>query len=292
MRLFLWMTLAAACAHAQPTLIEILESKTTAAVRALEEREPGVIGFAATDLKSGRTFSYHGDTQFAQASSIKIPIMIEMFRAAAGGKFQLGDKLTLTAKDAVGGSGHLREKLLAGPLTLTIRELITAMMETSDNTATNQCIRMAGMDAINRTLENYGSKRTRLQRVMMDSDAARREEENIATPLEMAKLAELLYRGKVVTPEASAEMIGILRLVKAHFKKAIPNVDIASKPGGIPGVKCETGIIYLRNRPYALSVMTSFVPDSSDLVEQVTGILHAHFTTLSKSNSYGNRTEP
>ncbi|MBI4909688.1 MAG: serine hydrolase [Acidobacteria bacterium] len=292
MRILLLLAAASAAAHAQPTLIEILESKLVDEVKRLEARETGVAGFAAFDLTTQRMFSYHGDTQFAQASSIKIPIMMAMFRTAAGGKFQLTDKVTLTAREAVGGSGHLRERLLVGPVILTIKEVITAMMETSDNTATNHCIRMVGMEAVNRTLADYGMKKTRLQRVMMDSGAARGGAENIATPEEMARLAALLHQGKAVTPAASAEMLDILRLVKAHFKKAIPGVDIASKPGGIPGVKCETGVVYLKNRPYALSVMTSFVPDSSDMVERVAAMIHGHFVMLSKSNSYGNRTEP
>ena len=93
-------------AAAQSSLMEVLESKTINEVRKLEDQNPGVIGFAAIDLKTQRVFSYHGDVVFAQASSIKIPIMIEMFRAASRGKFQMTDKLTLTAKDAVGGSGH------------------------------------------------------------------------------------------------------------------------------------------------------------------------------------------
>lgn len=286
------LVLMSAVAFAQPELAEILEGKVLQEVRKVEEREVGVVGFAALDLTSQRMFSYHGDTLFAQASSIKIPILIEMYRAAAGGKFRMDDKLTLNAKDAVGGSGTLREKLLAGPLTLSVKDIVTAMMESSDNSATNQCIRMVGMDNVNRTMDSYGMKKTRLQRMMMDSSAAQHDAENISTPHEMVRIVELLYRGKAVTPQASAEMIEILKLVKAHFKKAIPNVVIASKPGGISGVKCETGIVYLQDRPYALSVMTTFVTDESDAVEQVAAIVHRHFALLAKSNSYGNHLRP
>jgi beta-lactamase class A len=126
---------------------------------------------------------------------------------------------------------------------------------------------------------------------MMDSAAALRDDENIGTPSEMVQLAELLYRGRAVNEAASREMLDILRLVKAHFKKAIPGVDIASKPGGIPGVKCETGIVFLQNRPFALSVMTTFVPDSSDLVQQAAALVFQHYQRLSTSNSYGHKVE-
>jgi beta-lactamase class A len=267
------------------------EAKTIHRLQQLEQSMDGLLGVAAIDLHTLRTFSYHGDTQFPQASAIKIPILIEMYRAQAEGKLRMTDSVTLTSKDIVGGSGHLQEKLAHGPLTLTVKELVTAMMETSDNTATNQCIRMVGMASVNRTLDEYGLRRTRLQRIMLDSAAARRDDENISTPNEMAQLAERLYRGRAVSEQASREMLDIMRLVKANFRKAIPNVDIASKSGGIPAVKCETGIVFLKNRPYALSVMTTMVPDNSDMVEKAAAIVHAHFERLAASNRYGHKVE-
>lgn len=290
------MTLAAVLllafhANAQTTVIDLLEEKTIAQLRQLEQRSEGLLGVAAIDLNTRRTFEYHGDTQFPQASSIKIPILMEMFRAREQGKLKMTDPITLTAKDKVEGSGHLRALLDKGPLTLTIKELVTAMMETSDNTATNQCIRMVGMDTVNGALDRLGLRRTRLQRVMLDSAAARRDDENIGTPNEMVQLAELLYRGRAVNEAASREMLDIMRLVKAHFRKALPTVDIASKPGGIPGVMCETGIIFLKNRPFALSVMTTFVPSKSELVEEATTVVYKHFERLAASNSYGHKLE-
>lgn len=278
-------------AFAQQSVLDLWEAKTIRRLHQLEQGAEGLLAVAAIDLTTSRTFALNGDTQFPQASSIKIPILIEMYRAQANGKLKMTDRITLTSKDIVGGSGHLKTQLDKGPVTLTLKELVTAMMETSDNTATNQCIRMVGMDNVNRTLENFGLLRTRLQRIMLDSAAARRDDENIGTPNDMAQLAALLYRGHTVSAEASKEMLDIMRLVKAHFKRAIPNVDIASKPGGISGVKCETGIIFLKNRPYALSVMTTMVPENSDLVEKAAAIVHAHFERLATSNRYGHKVE-
>jgi beta-lactamase class A len=291
MRLLPFALLFCAGAPAQQSVLDLWEAKTIHRIQQLEQSMDGLLGAAAIDLHTLRTFSYHGDTQFPQASSIKIPVLMEMYRAQAEGKLRMTDTVTLTPGDIVGGSGHLKEKLRNGPLTLTLKELVTAMMETSDNTATNQCIRMVGMANVNRTLDEYGLRRTRLQRIMLDSAAARRGDENIATPNEMARLAELLYRGRAVSEQASREMLDIMRLVKAHFKKAIPGIDIASKPGGIPGVKCETGVIFLKNRPYALSVMTTMVPENSDMIEKAAAIVHAHFERLAASNEYGHKVE-
>ena len=168
------------------------------------------------------------------------------------------------------------------------------MMETSDNTATNQCIGMVSMARVNRSLDEMGFLNTRLRRIMMDTPAARRDEENVSTPNEMVHLVERLHRGTVIDPESSREILDIMKLVKASFRKAVPGtVEVAAKPGNVSGVNCETGIIYLPNRPFALSVMTVFVPsdEKADTVESVARIVYQYFERLSKSNRFGHRTE-
>lgn len=281
------MILLAPAAYGQ-TAIELLEQKTLGALRELHQKMDGALGASAIDLTNSRVFSYHGDTQFAQASSIKIPILIEMYRQAGEGKFRMTDRVTLTSQDRVDGSGHLKEQLAKGPVELTVKQIVTAMMESSDNSATNWCIRKVGMGNVNRTLDGLGFPRTRLQRVMLDGPAARRGDENISTPNEMARLAEVIHRGRAVSESASKEMIEIMKLVKAHFRKALPaSVEIASKPGGVPGVKCETGIVYLKNRPFAMSVMTAFVPADSIVVEQAAAIVYRHFERIARANVHG-----
>ncbi|MDX1978694.1 MAG: serine hydrolase [Bryobacteraceae bacterium] len=288
----MWWFLVVLPCFAQPSVADLLERDTIARLRQLDDSTEGVLGAAAIDLASGRRFAYHGDTLFPQASSIKIPILIEMYRAADAGRFRMSDTVTLKPEDMVGGSGHLKDTLKARPLTLTIRELVTAMMETSDNTATNQSIRMVGMDRVNATLAAFGFTHTRLQRVMLDSAAARRGEENISTPNEMSRIVEWIYRGRAAGEASTTEMIAIMKRVKAHFRKALPaGVEIASKPGGVPGVKCESGIVFLNNRPFIMSVMTTFVPAESTVVEQAALLIFRHFETLAKSNPYGHKVE-
>ncbi|MSU66720.1 MAG: serine hydrolase [Opitutus sp.] len=283
---------------AQPTVGELLEQKTVATLQAYAGHCDGIVGVAAIDLTTGRRFSVNGETVFAQASSIKIPLMIELFRAAQAGDCNLDEKVTLTQADSVGGSGHLREELAKNPVTLTNRDLIRAMIQFSDNTATNQCIALAGMPKVNALMDSLGLGRTRLQRVMLDNtSAAARDQENISTPLEMARLAELLYQGKFA---GSAEMIEILKLVDigwqlpdSGFRGAIPKeVVVAAKPGSVRGVQCETGIVFLEHRPFVLSVMGGYLGESSKPVSEVTKIVFAHFQTLAASNSYGNRVRP
>jgi beta-lactamase class A len=267
-----------------------LEEKLMSRIRAVDDATNGVVGVAIIDLQNMRVLQHNAETLFPQASSIKIPIMMAIFQAARSGKLKLDETVTLQNSDSVEGSGHLRLLLRSQPVTLTVRDLVTAMIETSDNTATNKLIAMVGMDAVNRLLTDLGFGKTRLQRRMLDSRAAAEDKENISTPLEMARLVEMLYRGKVVDAGASNEMIEILKLVNADFRKVIPaNIPVASKPGEVLGVRAETGIVFLQKRPFVLSVMSTYLSAASNPVPEITRLVYDYFDKIATSNRYGHK---
>ncbi len=288
MRLLIVGLLSASLLLAQ-TAPELLEQKLAARIRDLDAKLDGVLGVAVIDLTTGQTFTYHGDTIFPQASSIKIPVMAEMYRAERAGEFSLSDAVTLDMKAYVGGSGELQKGLLKGPVTTTIGKLMQAMIEESDNTATNWCIAKLGMGRVNRLLDELNLVNTRLRRIMLDAAAASRNEENVSTPKEMARLVEMIYRQRLVDPSASMDMRNLMGLVKADFRKAVPAmVEVASKPGEMTGVRCETGIIYLPGRPFVLSVMSSFLPGEANPVGAVVHLVFEHFERLASANRFGN----
>lgn len=267
-----------------------LEQKLMARIRAYDQSINGVLGVAIVDLDNMHILQYNGEGVFPQASSIKIPIMMEVFRAARAGKLKLTDSVSLDKQDSVGGSGHLRLLLRSRPVTLTVRELVGAMIETSDNTATNKLISLVGMDAVNKMLGELGFTRTRLNRRMLDSKAAAENHENVSTPIEMVRLVELLYRGKSVDAEASKEMIDIMKGVSADFRRAIPgSVPMASKPGEIAGVRAETGIIFMPTRPFVLSVMSTYLDPGTNPVPEIAKMVYEHFERMTTSNIYGHK---
>jgi beta-lactamase class A len=289
MRFFL--SLLCCAAFAQTPATDLLERKTTARIRALDDALDGAFGIAAIDLTSGRTLSFNGDAVFAAASAIKLPIMVEVFRQARTGTLRLDQPVPLAPQDLVDGSARLQKLLANGPASATVRELVEAMIEVSDNSATNKLIDMAGMDRINRTLDELGFPNTRLRRRMMEWAAAR-VNENVSTPIEMARLVELIYRGKAVDEAASAEMLRIMKRVKAAFRKTVPErIEVAAKPGDIPGARCETGIVLLPNRPFALAVMSGFIRDGKDPVPEAASLVYEYFETLARSNQWGHRLE-
>lgn len=290
MRVFLSLAWCA-LAFGQTPATDLLELKTTERIRAVDEALDGVVGVAAIDLTTGRTLSWHADAVFATASAIKVPIMIEVFRQARAGRLRLDQTVPLTSRDLVDGSTRLQKLLAKGPAPATVRELVEAMIEVSDNSATNKLIALVGMDRVNLTLGELGFPNTRLRRRMMEWATARTDE-NVSTPLEMARLAELIYRGKAVEEAASAEMLKIMKRVQASFRRAVPaRIEVAAKPGEIPGARCETGIVLLPNRPYALAVMSAFIQDNKDPVPEIAALIYAHFEKLARSNQWGHRLE-
>ena len=270
--------------QAQTSVSSLLEQKLLKQLDRLDEKLTGVLGVAAIDLRTGHTIAYHADAVFPQASSIKIPILMELFRQVKAGKLRLEENVTLKKEESVGGSGHLQIALRSRDLTVTVQDLAAAMIETSDNTATNKLISMVGMDSVNALIASFGLKQTRLQRRMLERGAAAADRENISTPMEMARLVEALYKAG----DESKPMIGILKRVDADFRRVTPSTtEVAAKPGELNGVRAETGIILLEKRPFVLSVMSTFLAPDENPVPTVARLFYEHFEKLGNSNLYG-----
>ncbi len=268
----------------------LLESKLMEKLRQIDQKFDGVMGVAVIDLTSGRTLTLNGDLVTAQASLIKVPVLAAAFQKIESGALSLDQKVELTEKDKAGGSGTLDTRLGPQPLALTLEELLTLMIRDSDNTATNKVIALVGMDNVNQLMAQLGLRATRLRRVMMDGAAAKRNEENTSTPMEMARLFEFIYRERLISRNASRRMIEILKLVQADFRAALPRgVVSASKPGGVPGVRTEAGIVFLEGRPYILSVMCSLTAGNANPIRDVVEAVHSYFVRIAQSNRYGHR---
>jgi beta-lactamase class A len=254
--LFAIISMALGCGA--QTVTQIYAEKTLARIAELDHTIDGVLGVAAIDLTTGETLEYHAQTESATASLIKVPLLVRLMRARREGAFRMEDKLTLQPSEAVSGSGHLQEELSKGPVTVTVHELIVKMIVDSDNTATNRMIALAGMEKVNGTMQSLGLLHTRLQRVMMDSAAARADRENVSTPSDTARLMAMLWRGEAAAPEDCREILSIMKHVNGAFRATLTDdVEVASKTGEVGGVYTEGGVVMLKQRPFAFAVMTS-----------------------------------
>jgi beta-lactamase class A len=253
----------------------------------------GVLGIAVKDLGTGETFFANADTVFPQASSIKIPILLELFRQAQAGTLKLDERVDVKKALMAAGSGVLLH-FSDGGSALSLRDLAVLMIVLSDNTAANILIDRVGMQNVNDNLRRLGLTQTRLQRIMLDVDAQRASRENLSTPREMVLLMEMLDAGKTLDPKSTQAALEILKYSKnTALRRSLPDgVALASKPGGISGVACESGIVYLAGKPYAISVMTTFDKDPDTAATAITEVsrrVYSYFERLARSNSFGAR---
>ena len=253
----------------------------------------GVMGIAVKDLGTGETFFANADTVFPQASSIKIPVLLELFRQAQAGTLKLEERVDVKKSLMAAGSGVLL-RFSDGGSSLSLRDLAVLMIVLSDNSATNILIDRVGMQNVNENLRRLGLTQTRLQRIMLDTEAQRASRENLSTPREMVLLLEMLDGGKTLNPAYTQAALEILKYPKnTALRRSLPaNVALASKPGGLAGVACESGIVYLAGKPYAISVMTTFDKDSDSADAAITEVsrrVYSYFERLARSNSLGAR---
>src|SRR5438128_1215128 len=245
-----------------------LWKKLDARAGEMVERFEGVMGVAIVDLSDGRTILHNADRVFPTASSIKIAILLELYRqeqearGGAQGKAKLDDVYIFDPKDLVEDS-QIMAGLTAGVTRVTNRDLAQFMIAVSDNAATNVLIDRVGKDNVNAMLRNFGLTKTMLRRKMMDIAAARRGEENVSTSQEMVRLLEGIHKTKVLNKELNAEFIKQVSTLKDSYipRELPPGVQVANKPGSLEGVRTDSGIVFARNRPFAISVMTAYDRD-------------------------------
>ena len=275
---------------------KILWQKFEAAIHEVDQRLDGVMGVAIEDLSTGDQFFLHENEVFAQASSIKIAVLADLYLQAQQGKLKLADLYTVQASDLVPDS-DIMGGLTPGVTRITMRDLATMMVAVSDNSATNVLIDRVGMENVNALLESLGLAHTRLRRKMMDLEAARQGRENISTPREMMTLLGAIYRGKVLSKESAADFFKVLSTNKdSWIPRDLPaDVKIANKPGSLEGVRNDSGIVFVEGRPYVICVMTAFLKDERDGEEAISKVsLDAWrmFDRLSRASEYGRVVSP
>ena len=275
---------------------KILWQKLESQVQEIDEHLDGVMGVAIEDLTTGDHFFLHEDEVFAQASSIKITVLADLYLQSQQGKLKLTDLYTVQASDLVPDS-DIMNGLTPGITRVTLRDLATMMVAVSDNTATNVLIDKVGMQNVNAMLDSLGLAHTRLRRKMMDLQAAKEGRENISTPREMMQLLEAIYRGKVLNKESTADFFKMLSTNKSSFipRDLPPDLKIANKPGELEAVRNDSGIVFVEGRPYVICVMTGFLRNEREGEEAISKVSLATwrmFDRLSRATEYGRVVSP
>lgn len=253
------------------------------------DKFPGIAGVALRDFNGGLEFAINGDELFPTASTIKIHVLTQLLMRAEAGEVDLTQRIKLPP-ELTYGSGVLA--YLEGPLDLSLLDVAILMIIASDNTATNICIDYAGIDATNELLRDLGLADTKLRRKMMDHIAAVREQENVSTPMELVQMWALLQQSRP-TAWVAQKALEILKKPKLGFlDRALPStVEFASKPGWVEAARCDTALVFLPRRPYALAVMTKYTlcadMEHEDFIGRIGRSVHQTMVMLDQSNRYG-----
>jgi beta-lactamase class A len=269
----------------------VLRQKFEAELKDMARRLDGVMSYAVVDLTSGERFTGQEQTVSPTASTIKLAVLYELVRQADDGRVKLETMLPLDRRHAVGGGVGLEQ---LGTPVLSIRDYATLMAVLSDNTATNVLIDLVGMSSVNDRMRQLGLRNTLLRRRMMDVEAARRGDENVSTAAEIERLLEAFYKGEGLSPGSRDEALTILEKEKSPASamlKGIPSgVPVANKPGELEGVRVDAGIVFVPNRPYIFSVMTTYLQEDSAgeaAIEQASRVAYQYFSRLGAGGQYG-----
>ena len=275
---------------------KVLWQKLESSIHDVDQHLDGVMGIAIEDLTTGDQYFLHENEVFAQASTIKIAVLANLYLQAQQGRLKLTDLYTVQSSDLVPDS-DIMGGLTPGVTRLTLRDLATMMVAVSDNSATNVLIDRVGMENVNAMLDSLGLEHTRLRRKMMDLEAAKQGRENISTPREMMLLLEAVYRGKALNKESTAEFFRVLSTNKdSWIPRDLPaDVKIANKPGSLEGVRNDSGIVFVEGRPYVICLMTAFLAnerDGEEAIEKVSLAAWRMFDRLGRGSEFGRVVSP
>jgi beta-lactamase class A len=244
-------------------------------LRALAEAGPGQVFLFARNLDTGAEVGLRGDERVRTASTIKLAVMVEAFDRVARGEARWDEPLTLGPETKVSGAGILPE--FAPGLKLTLRDAVHLMIVISDNTATNLVIDRLGADAVNARMDALALKQTRLLRKVLgggdskanQDPANRRFGLGVSTPREMVALVEQLERGLVVSKDASAEMIAILKRQQVHdgVGRTLRGVTVAHKTGALDRLRSDVAIVYTERGRIAMAITVDDLPEADWTVE-------------------------
>lgn len=249
----------------------------------------GVMGFVMLDITTGERFERLPRESFPLASTIKIAILYELFKQAEEGRQQLDAVRPLEKRHVVGGSGVLNH--LSAPA-MSLRDYAVLMIVLSDNSATNLLIDTVGMENVRTRMAAAGLPGLQLRRRMIDLDAARRGDENVGSPDDLARLLLMIHNGEGLQPSSREGILQILRTPKASaLRDGVPSsVPVANKTGSLDGVAADAGIVYLADNPYIFVATTTYLKDTQAgeaAIREASRTAFAYFDRLARSSEFG-----
>lgn len=232
------------------------------------------------------------DKSFHAASTMKVPVMIELFRQAEAGQLTLDEQLPIRNEfhSIVDGSIYKMdvsddsdgEVYKATGKTMSLRDLCEAMITVSSNFAANLLIERVGAKNVQQTVERLGGAGVRVLRGVEDQKAFDKGLNNVTTARGLAAVMEKIAGGRAVSAKADAEMIEILKRQK--FKDAIPaglppGTVVAHKTGTITRIHHDAGVVF-GPRPYVLVILVRGIQSQKESATLMSSISREVWTEM------------
>jgi beta-lactamase class A len=236
---------------------------------------PGVAGVSVLNLNSGERVSIRGGETYPSASLIKVAVLVALLDQVNRGSIGLDERISMLARDRVGGSGVLQ--YMQGGLQPTVRDAAWLMITVSDNTATNLILDHLNVKTVWDKMDSLALPHTRihsktfLRSTSIAVDSSVKYGLGVTTPDETVRLFELLHRGRAVSPAMDSVALEMLRANQDYTKlvRWLPeDLRVAHKTGEVDQSRSDCGILYGPDAPVAVCVMTrentstSYAPDN------------------------------
>lgn len=251
-------------------------TKVRQEILAIIDTVPGTCAVAFEDLANGSQLLIREKEMFHAASTMKTPVMVEVFAQSREGRFSLDDSVVIRNefKSIVDGSAYQldlkddSDDSMYGRVGAksTIAELVFQMITVSSNLATNLLIDLVGATNVTRRMRMMGATDVEVLRGVEDGKAFAKGLNNQTTALDLLIVMRAIARGVAVDSAASRAMTAVLLAQK--FKDIIPaqlpaNVKVAHKTGSIMGVEHDSGIVFLPDgRRYVLVLLSRGLKDA------------------------------
>jgi beta-lactamase class A len=244
-------------------------------------------GIAYKNLQTGETIFLNEKDNFHAASTMKTPVLAELFKQGAAGKFSMSDSIEIknSFRSIVDGSEYKLDSADDSEFELyknigakrTIASLAYEMIIRSSNLATNILIELVKPDSVMATMKSIGANDIKVLRGVEDDKAFEKGLNNTTTAYDLLLIYEQMANEKLVSADASKEMIKIL--LDQRFNEIIPaflpkNVKVAHKTGSINGAQHDSGIIFLPNgKKYVLVMLSRFeVADEKKVIAAMAAV--------------------
>jgi len=230
----------------------------------------GEVAVYYRDLENGDSLLMNADLRMHAASTMKVPVMIQLYKDHLAGLINLEDSLqvTTTFHSIVDGSPYQLDSESDSETSLYAREgewvgyrdLIESMITVSSNLATNLLIAQVGGDRVTESMRELGADSIQVLRGVEDIPAFEAGLSNTTTARDLGTILTALARGQAASPEASAEMLDIM--ARQRFRTKIPallpeGTRVAHKTGSITGISHDAGVVFPDDAPpYVVVILT------------------------------------